>query len=84
MPRMSSFVALLTFALAGVEAQRQPYLLYSDAFIAENAFQPEPQSNDLGFDLRRTELTPTISEHMQPLHVIPVDHDSHIDEASLR
>ena len=83
--RMSSSISLLTFALAGVEAsQHQPYLLYSDAFIAENAFQPENNNtNEIPFDLRRTQMTPMINEHM-PLHVAPVDHQTHIDEAHLK
>ena len=49
-------IAMLAFALAGVEAQQQFYnKLYSDAFIVENAFQPN--SNALPFDLAMHPIT---------------------------
>ena len=52
-------IALLAFALAGAEANQQFYKeLYSDAFIVENAFQPD--SNAMPFDLAMHPITERI------------------------
>ena len=48
--RTFNSVAILAFALEAIQAQQVFKNLYSDAFIAENAFQPD--SNQIPFDLR--------------------------------
>ena len=73
---------MLAFALAGtVHAQQQVYMnLYSDAFIAENAFQG--QSNEVPFDLRRTELAPHVGNPALTLE--PEDNVLQIDAATAK
>lgn len=55
MTKINSLVGMLAFAIAGAKAQEVYDLLYSDAFIVENAFQPK--SNALDFDLAMHPMT---------------------------
>ena len=54
MKRDSSLIGMLAFAVAGAQAQQVMYNLYSDAFIAENAFSNQSNS----FDMAPKELKP--------------------------
>ena len=54
MKRDSSLIGMLAFAVAGAQAQQVMHNLYSDAFIAENAFSNQSNS----FNMAPQELKP--------------------------